>query len=707
MLYTSYFAKIRKFPDNIIPISIARFQPKWLNNIIICDELSPTPEILELYKKNNNINDYIKKYDEEILSKYNSKDIIHLIENKTGIKNIVNNPNTHIALCCYEKPTDFCHRHLLADFLEKENIMIQELDDKTIEDMKNKSIELNPLKDGITHINIYSKAETELGRFLTNFAFCPINTDEGIFNSIEGYWGYLKINPDNKEREKLKELYGLKAKQKANEILKNQDVRYERIDFDDKINEAIRLKFNTYMARDIFIKHKDILNLPITHYYYFGNKDNCKIIDVTNKYPHFINSIKTNLKNWIKNNKDVLYKQNSIGLDINKTVCFTGRRPKYLFGYNDTKSYLKLMSYMYGIVKEIYNEGYRNFITGGAQGFDQLMFRVVNKLKKDNPNTDIKNILYLPCKEQSSKWGKEGLFGSDNYDKMLKAADCIYYVSDTYTNTCLMDRNRAMIDNSSLVIALYDDENWYNEKRLRNPSGTLNALNYAKSKHKNIYQVSFNEKDILNTLQFSEIFDFIKSTEPELKNNDNYLFGIKEGIVCQQVNCKGVMGAGLAKAISDKFPIVKEKYLENYKKNKGMQFGSFQIIDVAVTSSDFLAVCNLYTQDNYGNSSITKKCYTNKELLINDIDCVCSSNPNTRIYIPIKIGCGLAGGNWEEIKEDIINLVKKRNINNAYFLDTLEKKAFYIKQTGEIIQVPTDEELNKENPFKEDSYEKE
>lgn len=546
MIYTSYFAKIRKFPNNIIPVSIARFQPKWLDkNIIICNELAPSIKCLTDYKETNNQDEYIKTYTKDILSKYNAHDIIKLLESKHKIKDIVNNPNTHIALCCYEKPTDFCHRHLLADFLGKENIMIQELDDKTIEDIKNNSV---------------------------------------------------------------------------------------------------------------LIDENDI---------------------------------------------------NSIGLDINKTVCFTGRRPKYLFGYNDDKSYLRLMSYMYNIVKNAYNKGYRNFITGGAQGFDQLMFRVVNKLKKDNPDTDIKNILYLPCKEQSSKWGKEGLFGSDNYDKMLKAADDIYYVSDTYTNTCLMDRNRAMIDNSSLVIALYDDENWYNEERLRNTSGTLNALNYALNKHRNIYQISFNEKDILNTLQFSEIFDFIKNTELELKNNDDYLFGIKEGIICQQVNCKGVMGAGLAKAISDKFPIVKEKYLENYKKNKGMQLGSFQIIDVVVTSSDFLAVCNLYTQDNYGNSNITKKCYTDKELLINAIECVCSSNQNTKVYIPIKIGCGLAGGNWEEIKEDIIKLIKKRNIHNAYFLDTLQKKAFYIKQTGELIQVSTDEELDKENPFKEDSYEKE
>ena len=337
---------------------LVQYKPKWLDkNIIICNELAPSIKCLTDYKETNNQDEYIKNYTEDILSKYKSEDIIKLLESKTKIKDVVNNSNIHIALCCYENPTDFCHRHLLADFLEKENIMVRELDDKAIEDIKNKLVD----------------------------------------------------------------------------------------------------------------------------------KENI----------------------------------NSIGLDINKTVCFTGRRPKYLFGYNDDKSYLKLMSYMYDIVKNVYNKGYRNFVTGGAQGFDQLMFRVVNKLKKDNPDTNIKNILYLPCKEQSSKWGREGLFGSDNYDKMLKAADDIYYVSDTYTNTCLMDRNRAMIDNSSLVIALYDDENWYNEKRIRNTSGTLNALNYAKDNDKHIYQVSFNEKDILNTLQFSEIFDFFKKEFPTDEDLDN------------------------------------------------------------------------------------------------------------------------------------------------------------------------------------------
>ena len=31
-----------------------------------------------------------------------------------------------IALICYEKPTDFCHRHLVADWLNKNGIECEE-----------------------------------------------------------------------------------------------------------------------------------------------------------------------------------------------------------------------------------------------------------------------------------------------------------------------------------------------------------------------------------------------------------------------------------------------------------------------------------------------------------------------------------------------------------------------------------------------------
>ena len=50
---------------------------------------------------------------------------------------------------------------------------------------------LTPQNDGITHINVYSKGKTTLGRWLTNFAHTPIDTIDGHFESIEGYWYWL------------------------------------------------------------------------------------------------------------------------------------------------------------------------------------------------------------------------------------------------------------------------------------------------------------------------------------------------------------------------------------------------------------------------------------------------------------------------------------------------------------------------------------
>lgn len=38
---------------------------------------------------------------------------------------------------------------------------------------------INPEEDGITHINIYSKGKTDLGRMLSNFAKFPIETVDG------------------------------------------------------------------------------------------------------------------------------------------------------------------------------------------------------------------------------------------------------------------------------------------------------------------------------------------------------------------------------------------------------------------------------------------------------------------------------------------------------------------------------------------------
>lgn len=131
---------------------------------------------------------------------------------------------------------------------------------------------IEPELDGIDHINIYSKGKTELGRFLSNFSYSPINTEDGKFNSIEGYWYWLSTG---KKFEKLRVLYGYKAKQVGEYLRKNNRFKYEP-NFQDKIIKAIKIKLDTYK------KYRELLlytRLPLKHYYVYGVPGNQVIIE--------------------------------------------------------------------------------------------------------------------------------------------------------------------------------------------------------------------------------------------------------------------------------------------------------------------------------------------------------------------------------------------------------------------------------------------
>lgn len=66
--------------------------------------------------------------------------------------------------------------------------------------------------DGITHINVYSKGKTELGRLLSNFSHTPFYGNDILFNSVEGWWQWFTTG---KEYDYLKYLYGFKAKKRG------------------------------------------------------------------------------------------------------------------------------------------------------------------------------------------------------------------------------------------------------------------------------------------------------------------------------------------------------------------------------------------------------------------------------------------------------------------------------------------------------------
>lgn len=113
-IYTSYFGNRRNFRD-LVPISIALYTPIYFKarryNI-----LSPSPEILSL-KDNEEL--YTKKFNDALKS-INPMSVFETLEELSHRRDIV--------LLCYEKPPQFCHRHLVAEWLEKElGIKVEEL----------------------------------------------------------------------------------------------------------------------------------------------------------------------------------------------------------------------------------------------------------------------------------------------------------------------------------------------------------------------------------------------------------------------------------------------------------------------------------------------------------------------------------------------------------------------------------------------------
>ena len=108
-IYTSYFGNYKNFPDNVKVIQIARMPVK--NGSAHWIELAPSEKLLKAYK-NNQIDKYVYsiKYKEELTNKFGSPEqCLKWLEARGGGQDLL--------LCCYEAPGDFCHRHVLTEWL--------------------------------------------------------------------------------------------------------------------------------------------------------------------------------------------------------------------------------------------------------------------------------------------------------------------------------------------------------------------------------------------------------------------------------------------------------------------------------------------------------------------------------------------------------------------------------------------------------------
>lgn len=95
--------------------------------------------------------------------------------------------------------------------------------------------------------------------------------------------------------------------------------------------------------------------------------------------------------------------------------------------------------------------GVKNFISGMALGFDMLAAEQIVRLKKEGYK--IRLIAVVPFRGQHERWKMKD---RDRYNELMKKADDVIVLSETYFSSCFFKRNDFMLSHSCSVIAYYN-----------------------------------------------------------------------------------------------------------------------------------------------------------------------------------------------------------------------------------------------------------
>jgi len=135
------------------------------------------------------------------------------------------------------------------------------------------------------------------------------------------------------------------------------------------------------------------------------------------------------------------------------TCCFTGHRSAKLpWGSNhEDERCLALKEKLYDVVEALYRAGIRHFICGMALGSDMYFCEAVLRLRAEHKDVSIEAA--IPCDEQTKLWGRRE---RRRYNYLVHQCDYETVIQHEYTEDCMQKRNRYMVDNSSVLVAVYD-----------------------------------------------------------------------------------------------------------------------------------------------------------------------------------------------------------------------------------------------------------
>ncbi|MEY8366573.1 macro domain-containing protein [Anaerovoracaceae bacterium 41-7] len=143
---------------------------------------------------------------------------------------------------------------------------------------------------------------------------------------------------------------------------------------------------------------------------------------------------------------------------------------------------------------------------------------------------------------------------------------------------------------------------------------------------------------------------------------DGNLFATDAPIIAHQVNCMGKMGSGVAKQIKERFPHAYDVYMSSE-----MKLGQVvPAVCIDKYTGREVVIMHMFAQDKYGydgreytDLGALFACLFRLRISANELG---DEFGYKKIAMPYKIGCGLGGGNWDEVYQLIKDIFDDTDI---------------------------------------------
>lgn len=156
-------------------------------------------------------------------------------------------------------------------------------------------------------------------------------------------------------------------------------------------------------------------------------------------------------------------------------ICFSGHRPNKLGGYDDNDFTRAVRTVLKQTIDSLIQKHIEvQFISGMAVGVDIWSAVAVLEARLTKPE-QVTLQLAIPFVGQYANWP---LSSQRQYLDIYRQADSIHYVDEEgYAAWKLLNRNKWMVDNSDMVVAVWNGDE---------DGGTAHCIKYAQRKGKEI-----------------------------------------------------------------------------------------------------------------------------------------------------------------------------------------------------------------------------